>query len=105
MTELDEAYVPQLAAKARLTFDRHEEKHVLLYPERGLVLNESGAAIVKRLDGTRTLAQIIDDLCAGHAPTAEAGGGTSPRAAIAADVIAFVAMLRDKGLLREPPQT
>lgn len=96
---LDETFVPKLAPKARLTFDRHDKKHVLLYPERGLVLNESGAAIVKLLDGTRTLARIIDDLCADHTSTEE-NGAPPPRAEVAADVLAFVAMLRDKGLLQ-----
>lgn len=100
MTDLDEAFVPKLAAKARLTFDRHDKKHVLLYPERGLVLNESGAAIVKLLDGTRTLARIIDDLCADHASPVEENSAPPPRAEVAADVLAFVAMLRDKGLLQ-----
>lgn len=96
MSDLDETFVPELASKARLTFDRHDQKHVLLYPERGLVLNESGAAIVKLLDGTRTLARIIDDLCTENS----AGYNPPPREEVAADVIAFVTMLRDKGLLR-----
>ena len=93
---MNEDFVPKLAAKARLTFDRHDQKHVLLYPERGLVLNESGAAIVKLLDGTRTLGRIIDELCTENS----AGYDPPPREEVAADVVAFVAMLRDKGLLQ-----
>ena len=34
---------PKLAAKARLRFDRHEQRFLLLYPERGLLFNTRGS--------------------------------------------------------------
>ncbi len=34
---------PTLAAKARLRWDRQAERYMLLYPERGLVLNPEGS--------------------------------------------------------------
>jgi hypothetical protein len=37
---------PRLAPRARLRFDRHAGQWLLLYPERGLALNASAAAIV-----------------------------------------------------------
>jgi coenzyme PQQ biosynthesis protein PqqD len=42
---------PRLARKARLQWDQHEQKYLLLYPERGLLLNEAAAAVVALCDG------------------------------------------------------
>jgi coenzyme PQQ biosynthesis protein PqqD len=85
---IDRAFVPKLARKARLRFDRHSGKHMIVYPERGLVLNDSAVEIAKRCDGTRSVAVIVDEL------TAAFGAGT-----IEQDVVAFVEDLRKKGLL------
>jgi coenzyme PQQ biosynthesis protein PqqD len=83
----DPSFVPKLAKKARLRFDRHSGGHMIIYPERGLALNDSAAAIAKRCDGTRTIAEIASEL--GH----EAGKD------VTADVIAFIEQLEKKGLL------
>jgi coenzyme PQQ biosynthesis protein PqqD len=85
MTEL--SFVPKLAKKARLRFDRHSGGHMIVYPERGLALNESAAAIAKRCDGTRTIAEIASEL------------GRETGQDVTADVIAFVEQLAKKGLL------
>src|SRR5947209_5700763 len=53
---------PRLAAKARLRFDKRESKHILLYPERGLLLNDTAAAILQACDGSRTLDEIVEVL-------------------------------------------
>ncbi len=53
---------PRLAPCARLQWDPVRERHVILMPERVLVLNATGAAILARCDGTRTLAAIADEL-------------------------------------------
>jgi len=84
---IDRSFVPKLAKKARLRFDRHSGGHMIVYPERGLQLNESAAAIAKRCDGTRTLAEIIDEL------------GREAGQDVEKDVFAFVEQLRQKGLL------
>ena len=42
---------PQLARKARLRTDRVTGETLLLYPEHGLVLNASAAAIMRLCDG------------------------------------------------------
>ncbi len=47
--------LPKLASKARLRWDKIEQKHLLLYPERGLVLNKTGAAILAMCDGKHSL--------------------------------------------------
>jgi pyrroloquinoline quinone biosynthesis protein D len=82
---------PKLAKKARLRFDRHEERWMIVYPERGLLLNSAGAAIAKKLDGTRSLDEIATELANEHAG--------AERDVIAKDVTTFVDDLRAKGLL------
>jgi pyrroloquinoline quinone biosynthesis protein D len=81
---------PKLARRARLRFDERDQKHMLLYPERGLVLNASAAAIVELCDGTRTIDEIVASL------TATAG---APRERVDADVRALLAQLANKGLV------
>ena len=89
------AFVPRLAKKARLKHDRHANKLMILYPERGLELNDAAAEIAKKCDGTRSIAAIADELAKEH----DGAGDATARAVIEADVLAFVTMLRDKGLL------
>jgi coenzyme PQQ biosynthesis protein PqqD len=94
MLVIDAAFVPRLAKKARLKHDRHANRTMIIYPERGLELNDEAAAIAKKCDGTRSDATIAGELAAEHEG--------APREAIEHDVIAFVTMLRDKGLLELP---
>jgi pyrroloquinoline quinone biosynthesis protein D len=91
MLVIDAAFVPRLAKKARLKLDRHANKYMLIYPERGLELNDAAAAIAKKCDGSRSIGAIADELAAEHEG--------APREAIERDVVDFVSMLRDKGLL------
>lgn len=51
---------PRLAQKARLRWDRQQRKYMLLYLNRGMLLNDSATAILKLCDGTRTVAQIVN---------------------------------------------
>jgi coenzyme PQQ biosynthesis protein PqqD len=81
----------RLAARARLRFDRHSGKHVLLYPERGLELNESGARIIALCTEERSVAELIDLVAARSEDT--------PRAVIERDVLGFLRALEDRGLL------
>ena len=92
MIAIDAAFVPKLARKARLKLDRHANKYMIIYPERGLELNEEAAAIAKKCDGTRSVAAIADELAREHE-------GAALREVIEQDVVAFVSQLRDKGLL------
>jgi len=52
---------PRLARGVRYRWDEVRSQHQLLYPEGLLVLNESGAAIVKLCDG-RALEEIKQSL-------------------------------------------
>jgi pyrroloquinoline quinone biosynthesis protein D len=78
---------PKLAPAARLRFDKIDQKQLLLSPERGLVLNETAAAILELCDGTRTVAEIAEALRA-RWPKADEG-----------EVADFVARLRERGLV------
>jgi coenzyme PQQ biosynthesis protein PqqD len=82
---------PKLAKKARLRFDRHEGRWMIVYPERGLLLSESAAAIARRIDGVRTASEIAKDLATEHNGTAVED--------IERDVTAFLNDLRGRGLL------
>jgi coenzyme PQQ biosynthesis protein PqqD len=84
---IEPTWIPKLAKKARLKFDRHSGQHMLMYPERGLALNESAAEIIKRCDGTRSFEEIVTAL--------SAEVGTDVRA----DVTEILEDLRKKGLL------
>ncbi len=81
------ALVPQ----ARYRWDKIREQHQIVYPEGVLVLNETGAAIVRLCDG-RTTAQLLTALRAEF-----------PDARIEADVETFIARLSKKGLLCDAP--
>lgn len=73
----------QLARKAKLRTDRLTGETLLLYPEHGLVLNQSAAAIVRLCDG-REVAEIAAAL---DAPLS--------------DVVALLQTLASRGLVKE----
>jgi len=62
---------PKIARRARLRWDERDGKYMLVYPERGLVLNESAAAVVKLCDGTRSVDGIVAELAAASGAPAE----------------------------------
>ena len=80
----------RFAKKARLRFDLHSGKHMILYPERVLELNDSAAAIAQKIDGTRDVVTIVRELVAEH-------GGKEED--IARDVDEVLTALRDKGVV------
>ena len=90
---IDVASVVRLAPKARLRFDRHRQQHMLLYPERGLVLSATAADVVARLGEARTVGAIVDSVVDKY--------GEPSRAAITRDVLELLRDLADRGLLAE----
>jgi pyrroloquinoline quinone biosynthesis protein D len=80
---------PVLARHIRYRWDALREQHQLVFPEGVLVLNESGAAIVRSCDGRST-----GDLIAALAIE-------FPGAELAIDVPAFLGRLSEKGFLRD----
>jgi pyrroloquinoline-quinone synthase len=81
-----------LAQKARLQWDELEKKWFLLYPERGLALNATGAEVVKLLTGELSADEIVARLQAQFAQ--------ADRETIAREVDAFLSELDGRGLLR-----
>ena len=81
---------PRLVARARLREDRISGRTILLYPERGLALNPSAAAILRLCDAHHTVAEIVAALAADR-PEAQA--------AIAADVATLLEALLARGLV------
>jgi pyrroloquinoline quinone biosynthesis protein D len=86
----------RLAARARLKFDRHSQKHMLLYPERGIVLNATAADVVALCAGeAATVGSIVDRVVAKY--------GEEQREAIARDVLDLLQGLADRGLVEVSP--
>jgi pyrroloquinoline quinone biosynthesis protein D len=52
----------QFSRTHRLQWEEAQQKNVILYPEGMVELNESSAEILKLCDGTRNLAQIVNEL-------------------------------------------
>ena len=92
---LDRNSRPALASKARLRWDRREQVHFLLYPERGLRLSDTAAAILQLCDGSRTIAEIAAALAQRY--PAESGSERTDH--IEGDVLEFLARLGARGLL------
>jgi pyrroloquinoline quinone biosynthesis protein D len=84
---------PRLARGARLRFDRVSGQHLLLSPERGLLLNETAAEIVFACRGSRTVAQIVSELSVSVRHNSEIGR----------DVVQFLDELRRRRLIELLP--
>jgi pyrroloquinoline quinone biosynthesis protein D len=53
---------PRLATKAMLKHDSVRDVELLLLPERVVLLNKSGAAILSLCDGSRNVRQLVEQL-------------------------------------------
>ena len=62
MSALGAATVPRLAAKARLQWDNVRARHVLLYPEGVVTLNDTAAEILRMCDGDHAVRNIVASL-------------------------------------------
>jgi pyrroloquinoline quinone biosynthesis protein D len=80
--------VPRLARGIKLQFDTARSQWILLAPERIFVPDETATEILRLVDGAATIDRIVDALAEKY---------QAPRAEIAADVIAMVQDLADKG--------
>ncbi|WP_315898865.1 pyrroloquinoline quinone biosynthesis peptide chaperone PqqD [Tateyamaria omphalii] len=87
--------VPYLPRGVRTQFDAVRKVDVILGPERVLVLDQVGKAVVGRLDGEASLAEISADLAQVY---------DAPVDVIAPDVTAFVEDLRDRGMVHVRPR-
>ena len=92
-TAIHEHSRPKLAAKVRLRFDRREQRFMLLYPERGLQLNDAATEVLQCCTGHYTIEMIVDALSAKHPEF--------PRELISNDAVTFIAQLQSRGLIEE----
>jgi pyrroloquinoline quinone biosynthesis protein D len=81
---------PRLAPGVRLHFDKTRNAWVLLCPEKVIEAEGPANEILRRCDGTRTTADIIDELAAVF---------SADRAVIAQDVTDMLTELTHKRLL------
>jgi pyrroloquinoline quinone biosynthesis protein D len=72
MSAIADNFKPRLAAKARLKWDAVRGKHLLLFPEGVLVLNQTAHDVLALCDGQRTVVEIINALAAQYAVEANA---------------------------------
>jgi pyrroloquinoline quinone biosynthesis protein D len=91
MGPADVAYLPR---GVRTHFDKVRGAEVLLGPERVLMLDAVGVAVLGQLDGKASLRAVSQTL---------AGVYDAPLDVIEPDVIAFVQDLRDKGMVHVKP--
>jgi coenzyme PQQ biosynthesis protein PqqD len=81
-----------LARQVRLKLDPRSGKQVLLYPEKGLELNETAARVAALCSEERAVADILARMVA----TVD---GATARATVEDEVLAFLRALEDRGLL------
>ena len=82
---------PTLAAKARLRWDRQASRYMLLYPERGLVLNPTAADVVQLCTGEHTVSAIVERLTQKYV--------TQPAEKVERDVLTLLERLASRGLI------
>lgn len=87
---MEDGVVPVLPRGVRLAQDDLRDTPVLLGPERVLMIDAIGEAILSRVDGTTTIAGLCDALCQAF---------NAPRDVIAPDVKAYLQDLADKRLV------
>jgi pyrroloquinoline quinone biosynthesis protein D len=82
---------PSLPKHLKLRFDKTREQWIVLAPERVLVLDQTSHEVLKRCDGTTSVAAIVADLATAF---------DAPPEVIGADVAALLQDMADKGYLQ-----
>lgn len=82
MATIDSTTVYRLRPGWRLQWEQAQGRHVLLYPEGMVQLNDSAGAILNQLDGQRDVASLVANL--------QAQFPDAPAAAIEQDVHEFL---------------
>ena len=85
----DAKSVPQVVPGKRLQYEEAQSCWVILYPEGMIKLNASSAEIMKRIDGQRTVDEIIADLKT-----------TFPGVDLSNDVFAFMEVAHEQQWIR-----
>lgn len=87
---MKDASVPSLPRGVRLHYDKIRETHVLLGPERALILDDISQIILSQLDGKRSVGVICAELAETY---------TAPIEQITKDTVALLTDLANKRLL------
>lgn len=87
--------IPSLWKLARVEYDPVRARPVLLYPEGAVLLNETGADILRLVDGRRTVGEIAATLAQRYD-----GEGNDP-SQILEDVTAYLSGLVARELIRD----
>ncbi|TDD80410.1 pyrroloquinoline quinone biosynthesis peptide chaperone PqqD [Actinomadura rubrisoli] len=87
--EWPESWRPALVRSVMLRYDRVRDADLLLMPERAVRLSGEGGRILRLCDGSRTVADIIAELCESF-----------PDAPLADEVPRFLERIRAEGWLR-----
>jgi pyrroloquinoline quinone biosynthesis protein D len=82
---------PKLASKARLRWDRITHSYLLLYPENGLLLNQTASDILLHCGGDHTVDSIIESLICRYQ--------LDRREDIEHDVVSFLSAMATRGLV------
>lgn len=80
--------VPKLWRLARLDYDTVRQRHILLYPEGAVLLNDTGAAILQLCNGAHTVGEIVTILSERY------------RADVSADVTEYLSDMAKRELVR-----
>jgi pyrroloquinoline quinone biosynthesis protein D len=80
--------MPRLWKLARLDYDQVRQRHVLLYPEGAVLLNDTGYAILELCNGNRTVEQIVTVLSERY------------HADVSSDVTEYLDQMADRELVR-----
>lgn len=88
---LSATVIPRLSSHYVFRWEESQAAYILLYPEGLIKLNGSAGEILKRCDGQRSVADIVDDLQL-------AFPGNS--AAISHSTQTFIDLAQDKGWLK-----
>ena len=81
--------IPEVAPTFRVQWEEAQDCWVVLYPEGMVKLNKSSGEIMKRVDGQKSIENIISEL-----------EEAFPGADLAEDVTKFMAVAYDNGWLR-----
>jgi pyrroloquinoline quinone biosynthesis protein D len=90
LAEISEQAVVRLPSGVRLKRDEVRDRFVLLAPERTLVMDPIGVAILGEIDGIKTVRQMIDSLASAYAADPQI---------IGSDVKAFLLDLASRRIL------
>ncbi len=85
---------PRLAPKVRLRYDRKAERYMLLYPEKGLVLNPTAADVAQLCTGEHTVRAIAAQLASKY---------SQDEATVEREVVNLLNSLAERGLVQEMP--